>query len=235
MKHVPPVRPPALPAGQSATPVLPPLPSHGSGTRIWLCRHAQVEAAQRTLAYGNLDVALSPEGEEQTRALWRSFAEEPIRHVRASDLYRARTLGEGIAEATGAELRMDPRLREIDRGEWTGIERSLFQERWLADAGAYHANTYAWKGHGGESDLDLFDRVYPAFEEARQTALGGTTFLAAHFNVVRVLLSRLCGVAPDESFHLPIQTAHATLIRDDADGWTVLARNVEDPREAPVS
>ena len=213
-----------------ATQPLPPLASSGSGTRVWLCRHAQVHADYRTLAYGDRDVPLSPEGLGQTAALWEAFASEPIDHVQASSLGRALTLGRGIAERTGATFESDRRLIELDRGEWSMIERSLFQERWAADARKYHADTYAWNGYEGESDLDLFERVLPAFHESMDRARGGTAFLAVHFNVIRVLLSRLTGVAPQDSFLLPIQTAHATLIVDEPAGWRVAQKNVNTPQ-----
>lgn len=141
-------------------------------------------------------------------------------------------LGEGIADRTGARFEIDDRLREIDRGEWTMLERSEFGARWAAQAAEYHANTYTWNGYQGESDHDIFERVYPAFENALTSNEGGTVFLAVHFNVVRVLLSRLLGISPEESFLLPIQTAHAALLVDEANGWKLAAENVAGPTPA---
>ena len=229
MAHVPPIHPPSLPDGARATTVRAVIPSRGTGARIWLCRHAQVHANFATLAYGGRDVPLSSEGLEQTAALWEAFAEEPIGCVYASPLQRAQMLGEGVAERTGAKFTIDERLREIDRGEWTMLERSEFGARWAAQAADYHADTYTWNGYQGESDHDIFERVFPAFEEALIAAKGGTVFLAIHFNVVRVLLSRLLGIAPEKSFLLPIQTAHAALIVDEGDGWKLAAENVSAP------
>ncbi len=230
MQHVPPIRPPHLPKGATPTPIRDVIPSQGTGARIWLCRHAQVHSDFRTLAYGDRDVPLSPEGLGQTAALWEAFAKEPIVRVHASPLQRAHVLGEGIAEKTGAEFVIDPRLREVDRGNWSMLERSEFQERWTAQAAEYHADSYNWNAYGGESDSQLFERVYPAFESALRTANGGTVFLAAHFNVVRVLLSRLFGVTPPESFMLPIQTAHASLVVDEPGEWRLAAENVSAPQ-----
>lgn len=235
MQHVPPIHPPALPAGQSPTPTREPVRGSGSGARIWLCRHAQVHIDVRTLAYGNRDVDLSPEGIEQTHALWEAFGSEPIDHVHASSLERARLLGQGVAERTGASLQVDPRLIEIDRGAWTMIERDEFQERWSKQAAEYHSDTYNWNGYQGDSEIDLFERIYPAFEETLERVNGGTAFFAIHFNVVRVLLSRLLGIAPPESFLLPIQTAHATLIIDEPEGWRVALENVSRPDVSTAS
>lgn len=234
MRHVPPIHPPPLPAGSTATSAREVIPSLGTGGRIWLCRHAQVHSDFATLAYGDRDVPLSPEGLSQTAALWEAFSDEPIVRVHASPLQRAQMLGEGVAERTGAKLEIDRRLREIDRGDWTMLERSEFQDRWTAQATEYHADTYVWNGYRGESDHDIFERVFPAFRDALLSAEGGTAFLAVHFNVVRVLLSRLLGVKPEESFLLPIQTAHASLLIDTKSGWELAAENVSAPT-TPVS
>ena len=107
---------------------------------MWLVRHAQVDEAFHSIAYGSRDVALSEEGLANTRAMAASFAGLPVTAVLSSDLERALSMGRGVAAATGAPLRATPSLREIDRGEWQGIERDDFHERWLASAEAY------WRG-----------------------------------------------------------------------------------------
>ena len=229
MKHAPPVAPPPVPAGATVTPVRPPLPSFGTGTEIWLARHAQVHEDYQKLAYGNRDVPLSAHGEQQTRDFWAAFEGVDAVRVQSSDLARARFLGEGVARSTGAELVLDARLREVDRGDWTLIPRTEFQDRWIESALEFHADQYGWKGHNGESDDDMFARIYPAFEEALHAAKGKRAFVTAHFNVVRILLSRLFGILPADSFHLPIQVGRAWLVRDGKDGWERVHENVNTP------
>ena len=131
------IQPPPRPAGLPDPPVPPAAPRHGGGGRVWLVRHAQVARDQHAMAYGASDVPLSPEGEEATRALAARFAGAPVRAIHSSDLARALAMGRAFAAATGAPLTLDPALREIDRGEWTGIPKAEFVERWHARAGEY--------------------------------------------------------------------------------------------------
>jgi probable phosphoglycerate mutase len=201
----------------------------GLGTRVWLVRHALVHEDWHTRAYGGLDVPLSLEGERQTSDLSAAFADVELAAVTCSDLARAAAMGRGIAEATGASLRTDPRLREIDRGAWQGIPSADFRRLWEEDSAAFFSDAWSWKGHAGESDAELFARVRPAFDEAVRAAEGHTLAIAAHSNVIRVLLGRLTGVSAYESYGLKVDPAHATLVLDTPERWVVERSNVDRP------
>ena len=116
-----------IPEGSPARPA--PEPGPQSGTRIWLVRHAEVHADWHARAYGNSDVPLSETGEQQTRSMGASFAGLRLDLVVASQLSRARAMGESIARASGAPLSIDERLREIWRGEWQGLPSAEFRRR----------------------------------------------------------------------------------------------------------
>jgi len=200
--------------------------SRGSGTRVWLLRHAEVHEDWHHKAYGSLDVPLSQRGIEQTEALVRTFRGAPLARVASSDLERARRLGRALAEASGAELVIDARWREVDRGAWQGIDAADFKARWEADAVAFFADPWRWRAHRGESDEQLFARVRPAFEDLVRAAGGATVAAAAHSNVIRVLLGRLLGRTAFESYELKLDPAHAALVVDGPDGWVLERMNV---------
>jgi broad specificity phosphatase PhoE len=229
-----PIRPPEIP-DDPATPSLPPPPSLGAPVRVWLFRHADVADAWQGRAYGNLDVPLSARGVEETSALVEAFARTPFARVASSPLSRALLLGRGLSETTGAPLAIDDRLREVWRGEWQGLPVDEFRARWEADRAAFAADPWNWKGHGGESDADIWARAWPALREtamlARETAghASPTIGLATHYNVIRVLVTRLSGIRSSRSFGFKNQTARASLLVDDAVGWTLVCANVEAP------
>src|SRR5437870_3646262 len=95
-------------------------------THLHLFRHGAVEAPAERSVRGQLDLPLSAEGERQTRivAAWarRVLAplDPPVNGVITSDLVRARAMGEAICEALGAELEVEPALREQSMGSWEG-------------------------------------------------------------------------------------------------------------------
>jgi probable phosphoglycerate mutase len=211
-----------------------PAPQEAPGTRstLWLVRHAEVHADWRGRAYGGLDVPLAPEGEEETRVFGARFAERPAKPalVRSSHLARARAMGESIARSCGSILVVDERLREVSRGDWQGIPSAEFKARWEAQAEAFRADPWNWKGHGGESDADIWARAWPAVAETLLASGGATCVVAAHYNVIRVLATRLLGLPPHESFVFRTDTACATVLRDEPAGFRLLAQNVADPR-----
>ena len=221
------IAPPPFPIPDEAGPRPAPEPGPGSGTRIWLVRHAEVHADWHARAYGNTDVPLSEKGEQQTRAMGASFTGVRLDLVVASQLARARAMGEGIARASGAPLSIDERLREIWRGEWQGLPSNEFRRRWDLEKELFLADPWNWKGHKGESDADVFARAWPVLLESIARARGGTLALASHYNVIRVLVTRAMGWRPHESFAFQNDPAHAARIVDAPGGWRLEAQNLE--------
>lgn len=211
-----------------------PAASRGTGTRLWLVRHAEVHADFESTAYGDSDVPLSALGEEQTRALGRHFAHSSIAVVIASPLARARAMGASIAESARAPLEIHAGLKEVSRGAWQGLPTAEFRARWQADRDAFVRDPWRWKGHGGESDAELFERGWPVVEMALRSAAGGTAVLASHYNLIRSLVTGALGLGARESFAFRNRPAHATLLVDAPGGWRVDARDVSDPALAPA-
>lgn len=224
-----PIPAPELPRDPHA-PRPPPARSSGAPARIWLVRHAEVGEEWQERAYGDLDIPLSEAGLAQTRELAARFGEIGVLSVASSHLGRALTMGRAIAEIARAPLAIDPRLREVSRGAWQGLPTAEFRARWAADAERFRADPWRWKGHGGESNLDLFERAWPVVLEVARAARGADVVLASHFNLIRAVITGALGLTGHECFALKIQTARACLLVDDGRAWTVPVRNVDDPR-----
>jgi broad specificity phosphatase PhoE len=215
---------PAAPAPERA-------PSLGTHARVWLVRHADVHDDWQQKAYGNLDVPLSDRGIRETHALVDAFATIPLALVASSPLQRALLLGQGLASGAHAPLRIDERLREVWRGDWQGLSVDEFRARWHAQAAAFAADPWNWKGHGGESDADIWARAWAALAETVRTAAsargpGSAVALATHFNVIRVLVTRMTGLRASQSFAFRNDTARVSLLVDGAAGWTLARSNV---------
>ena len=173
-----------------------------------------------------MDVELSERGEAQTAAMAAAFAGKPLVRVLASDLARARRMGEGIARHTGAPIATTEALREMDRGAWQGLSKTEFVERWHAEAERYWADPYRWHVPDGEGDERLWRRAWPTVEAALLEAPGAELAIAAHGQLIRVLTSRALGVDVPESYDFYLEPAHATCLVDGPGGWTVDAVNL---------
>jgi alpha-ribazole phosphatase len=117
----------------------------------FLIRHTRVEIPAG-LCYGRTDVPLAA-GFAAEAAAVRANLPWPPREVWSSPAERCRRLAEELA--TG-EVRIEPRLAELDMGEWDG-------RCWDELSGPVHAAWMAdpWRTRppGGESADDLLARV----------------------------------------------------------------------------
>ncbi len=208
---------------------------YGSGTTIWLLRHAEVDQRWRGRAYGDLDVQLSAEGRETTRALAAAFAELALDGILSSPLERALELGRGIADTKGAPLEIADGLREIRRGDWQGRKVQDLYEEAPEQVAAFYADPWGYRGHGGECDEDVLARAWPVFEAAVQAHSGGTVCFATHYNVIRVVAAHLLGIEPARSFGFRVDPGRCVQFLDRAPdtagaaGWVLLRSNVADP------
>ena len=219
--------PPPPPADFPGEAERPPRPSLGTGARIWLVRHGRVTAPDT--AYGDADVPLSQEGLRQTEAVARSLAPLGARGVLSSPLQRARQLGEAVARASAAPLQITDRLKELHRGEWQGVARTEYAERWARERDAYWESTLTWRGHGGESEEEMVERAWPALIEAVDVATGGVAVITAHRQVIRALTAAALGVSPGASHRMELEPAHGILLRDASGGWLLERTNAPSP------
>jgi probable phosphoglycerate mutase len=97
--------------------------------RLVLIRHGETDWNREVRWQGQTDIPLNPTGRAQARALARSMSGQDLDAVYSSDLLRAAQTAEAVAEATGARLILDLRLREIDLGEWQGMLSDEIQSR----------------------------------------------------------------------------------------------------------
>jgi alpha-ribazole phosphatase len=210
-------------------------PGAGTGLRLWLVRHAEVDASWRGRAYGDLDVPLSPEGEAATEALAAAFRDARVARVLASPLERAARMGRAIAAATGAPCANRDGLRELFRGAWQGRPTDAIGVEDPDGVAAYYADPWSYRGHGGECDADILARALPVVRESEHDHAGGAVVLATHYNVIRVLAAHLLELAPARSFAFRIDPGRAALLEDRAEGgsspagWVLRCSNTARP------
>jgi broad specificity phosphatase PhoE len=197
-----------------------------AGAKLWLVRHAEVEERWHEIAYGAMDVALSPNGRAATEAMGHAFEAVDVTRVIASDLERAAELGVGIAAASSAPIAHDARLREMHRGSWQGRTKTDFRVLWDAEAENYWRDPYRWHVPDGEGDELIFERSWPAIHDGLAAVEGGTLVVAAHGQLIRVITGRLLGSGSPESYAYAPEPAHAHLLLDAPDGWSLEAQNV---------
>lgn len=192
--------------------------------RLVLMRHGEPVPSARGRCYGRLDVALSSSGREQVRRVVEYLAEIPFAAVYSSPRVRASESAHLLADATGAPLRIEPRLSEMDFGELEGrryddVERTMpeFFSEWMR-------NPTGVQFPGGESFAGLQERACEAVGEIKGRHAGEVVAAVAHGGVIRAVLARNLGLDPTSIFR--IDQSYAALTCVDYYGNTPVVRVV---------
>jgi alpha-ribazole phosphatase len=161
-------------------------------SRIYLLRHTR-PAIDTSVCYGRTDVALAQTWQRDVEECLASVA--PAVRIYSSPSTRCRTLAQVIGRRDGVDVRLDPRLLELDFGIWEGrrweeIPRACIEE-WAADLLNYAPG-------GGESLVSLWDRVHSFREEIMRD--DGDVILVSHHGPLRALAAQLAGQPPKAMF-----------------------------------
>lgn len=171
------------------------------GVRVLLWRHGRTAFNHGHRWQGQRDIPLDEVGQEQAaraaRALAKSVDGVPLRLV-SSDLGRARATADALATLVGADVVTDPRLREIDAGDWEGLTRDEIS------AAGMDAELEAWArgedvriGRTGERRSEVGRRGATAVaEHVLAVPEGGTLVVASHGGVLRGAVLGLLGLDP---------------------------------------
>ncbi len=190
--------------------------------RLLLIRHGETVWNAAGRFQGQSDIALSPRGEQQAAALARIMAPESVQALYASDLQRAWDTALIVAEPLGLPLRQEARLREMAFGCWEGLTYAELQQRDAALLAAWQADPSRTAPPGGETLLQISERVNTALT-AILTGPHDKVMVGAHSGPLRVLLCLALGfnvrsywrfvLAPASLSELQVSAAGAVLIR----------------------
>ena len=90
-------------------------------TTLYLIRHGETPWNVEGRYQGQLDPPLNENGRRQAQTTAAQLALMGFEAIYSSDLARAQQTAKALVEKTSLPLQLDPRLREIDQGEWQGI------------------------------------------------------------------------------------------------------------------
>ena len=155
---------------------------------ILLARHGETDDNREPIrVQGFRDTPLNDTGRRQARELAERMAFESIASLWSSDLSRAQETAEIVGARIGLEPRLDPRLREANRGRWEG-RHFIDIEREEPDLyAAWRRAGEQFRFPGGESLRDQLERVQAALADIRETG-ALPALVVAHGGSIRVML-----------------------------------------------
>ena len=152
--------------------------------KLYFVRHGQTFWNVENKSCGATDIALTELGHQQAIETGKLILEQGIQfdEILCSPLVRASETARHISEITGVPMRIEPRLIEQNFGKYESTPRDG-EEFQLAKE--HFADRY----EGGESMLQLAQRIYNLIDDIRSDPEQKTYMLVAHNGIARVVQS----------------------------------------------
>ena len=157
---------------------------------IYLLRHGATESNLEKRYIGQTDISLSNLGRRQARWWQEALSSTKFDAIYSSDLRRAVDTAQIVAAAQTAEIQITSQLREINLGDWDGVDMPEIKEKYPD----------AWKRRGhqidrfrppkGESFQDLQNRILQLVDSIDFDRVNNI-LMVSHAGVNRVILCRV--------------------------------------------
>jgi glucosyl-3-phosphoglycerate phosphatase len=185
--------------------------------RLVLLRHGRTAWNLVGRAQGHADVCLDDAGRAQAAAAAPYLANYGAVALWTSDLARARETAAYVEQATGLRAVTDPRLREFDVGERSGLTVAEFADRFPEAYAAWAGGHVTGGVPGAETVSDVTGRMVPALRDMLAAlGPGETGLVVSHGACIKVSLVALLG--------LPQDAEEAIFVMDNC-GWASVAEH----------
>jgi len=196
--------------------------------RLVLLRHGRTAWNATGRAQGHADVELDALGHAQAAAVAPWVADLGPTALWSSDLARARQTAAYVAKESGLEPVLDPRMREFDVGERTGMTMAEFAARFPDEHTAWLRDRRA-DLPGAEDTSEVLARSLPAYAEVTGSlGPGETAVVVTHGAALKVSVLALLGWPQEQAagLHVLDNCAVAVIDQQLPDGpWRLVAWN----------
>lgn len=164
---------------------------------LYLARHGETEDNARSIFQGQSGKGLNSRGRAQAKRL----GERMTRSLRpgsivCSDLERAVETATIVGEACGVVPTLDPELREVDVGAWTGRSHDEVRAAYAEEWAAWNTGLDVRRG-GGETYAELAERIEKAILRIAATCERDPVLVVSHGGSIKSYVAKVLGVGPE--------------------------------------
>lgn len=181
-------------------------------------RHGRAEDVDG-LCIGHTDRPLAEAGLTEIEALARRLDTHDLPCI-SSDLARAHASAERL---TSGAITLDPRLREMNFGEWDGRSWADLEVADGAQLNEWMSDWTTIRAPGGESFADVVARVQSWLDDLPRDE--ARLLVVAHAGSIRAAAVVLLELPPSKAFALQVDHAHVTTFSIASHGATLSAWN----------
>jgi glucosyl-3-phosphoglycerate phosphatase len=202
------------------------------GRRVVLLRHGRTEWNATGRFQGQLDSPLDLIGRAQAVAAAVAVAPMQPDALVSSDLARALDTASAVSDESGNDIAIDPRLREIDLGQWQGLTRAEARAQFPDEYARWQAGEDSRRG-GGETYAEVGTRAVECVQDwLDQLGPGSLLVAVTHGGTARATIGTLLGMEPDSWWRLaPLSNCRWSLLADMGRGWRLEEHNAGSPPE----
>jgi probable phosphoglycerate mutase len=191
-------------------------------TRIVCIRHGETDWNAAGRWQGCAPTPLNADGFAQAERLARYLAATDTHFdaIYSSDLPRAHQTAQAIADALHLDIIDEPRLREVDLGDWQGLTRDEAETWDPIRYAAFRADWYTVPTPNGESRNQLKARARAAFDDIAARHTGQIIALVSHGGTLGMLIESLFGKIQRPT----ISNTSMTIVEQDEPGmpWNIV-------------
>jgi probable phosphoglycerate mutase len=161
---------------------------------LYMIRHGQTAASRENRFSGSSDPPLTEVGEAMAAAFAKAYASLKWEAVYTSPMLRTRQTADALCRQLGIQAVVEDGLKEIDYGEWEGLEQSDVKARW-PEAFSHWADDVASRGTpGGETAFHVAARSMRVVEAIRARHQQGNVLIVSHKATLRIITCALLGL-----------------------------------------
>ena len=193
-------------------------------TAIYLIRHGEIPQSEPRRFVGQRNLLLTDIGRKQIAGLSEALASCSFDQVICSPLSRCIESANILCTRLGGVPDVVPNLCEISLGAWEGLTADEVRERFPGCYEAREMDLAGFRPSGGESFIDLLNRVWPSFENL-VNGPHDRVAVVAHSGVNRVLLCRILDIPLGNLLRLEQHYGCLNIIHHTKNGFQVESIN----------
>jgi broad specificity phosphatase PhoE len=185
---------------------------------LYLARHGETDDNAALIFQGQGGKGLNARGRAQARRLAERMRKARVTTIVASDLERAEETAGIVGRACDVVHSVDPDLREVDVGTWTGKSHDQVQELFPEEWAAWSAGLDVRRGNG-ETYAELATRIERAVTRIASMDVRDPVLIVSHGGSIKSYVAKILGVSAEGLRALAgVGNASLTIIERDSRG-----------------
>ena len=190
-------------------------------TKIFLIRHGLTLWNGERKIQGHSDVELAEEGIAQAKLLAEKFPLEKVDAVYSSDLIRAKTTAEILAQKFNLPLQLERNLREANWGDWEGRTFAEIEKSDPLNYERFFRNPEEVQIKNAETFKQLQERAFSAVKKIIAAHLDENIIIVAHGAINRTILCSILEIPLKKMWAITQFNTAVNIIRFDDGYFTV--------------